>query len=141
MVDDYLFIEPLLVERINAEVPGLKAVLTATEMAEILETRQITPAVHVVYLGDGKPAGPAKATRVTQMWAAVVAVHHADPKGDGAGARRIAGPLIAKLLRALSGWVPHPIVTPLERSTPIPSRFSNGYGYYPFVFRAQFVFK
>ena len=147
MVTDYLFMEPLLVERVKASVPGLKAVLTAPDMAAMAEQAQITPAAHVIYLGDeigtgiGDQGTLGKTQIVTQLWAVVLAVYYADPSDSGFGSRRLAGPLIADLLRGVSGWTPEGNVKPLTRGQPAQARYANGYGYYPFVFRAQFVFK
>ena len=70
----------------------------------------------------------------------VIAVYHADPVDTGYGNRRLAGPLIAALLRGLSGWTPDSTIKVLARGQPVQARYANGYGYYPFVFRAQFVF-
>ena len=43
-------IEQALVERLKAEMPNVH-VLTATELSEVDEARQPTPAVHVIYNG------------------------------------------------------------------------------------------
>ena len=58
MVSDYLFIEQLLIDRVTAVVPDLKAVLTASDLAAMEEAMQITPAAHVIYLGDETGTGP-----------------------------------------------------------------------------------
>ena len=143
---DYLFLEPLLVERIQASVAGLKAVFTASDLAAMEEQAQIAPAAHVIYLGDETGSGPGqqgtmgKTQIVTQQWAVVIAVYYADPADTGYGNRRLAGPLIAALLRGLSGWTPQDTVKALTRGQPVRAHYANGYGYYPFVFRAEFVF-
>jgi hypothetical protein len=146
LVTDYLFLEPVLVERIKANVQGLKAVLTASDLAAMEEQAQIAPAAHVIYLGDETGIGPGqqgtmgKTQIVTQLWAVVIAVYHADPADTSYGNRRLAGPLIASLLRGLSGWTPQDTVKALTRGQPVRTHYANGYGYYPFVFRAEFVF-
>lgn len=146
MVTDYLFMEPLLVERVKARVTGLKAVLAASDLAKMAAQAQISPAAHVIYVGEetgngtGDQGTMGKAQLVTQLWAVVIAVYHADATDTGSGNRRIAGPLIAELMRALSGWTPEHNVKALTRGHPVQAHYANGYGYYPFVFRAQFVF-
>lgn len=146
VVTDYLFMEQLLIERVKVMVPGLKAVLSAPDLAAMEESAQITPAAHVIYLGDETGTGPGdqgtmgKVQAITQLWAVVLAVYYADPKDTGYGTRRLAGPLIADLMRGLSGWTPQNAVKALTRGRPVQARYANGYGYYPFVFRAQFVF-
>jgi hypothetical protein len=147
LVTDYLFLEPLLVDRIKTQVQGLKAVLTAADLAAIAEQEQVAPAAHVIYLGDEIGTGPGdqgtlgKNQMVTQLWAVVVACYYADPADTGYGNRRAAGPLIASILRSLSGWTPDGAVGVLMRGQPIKAHYANGYGYYPFVFRANFFFK
>ncbi|MFV9611925.1 hypothetical protein ACNUI0_33835 [Pseudomonas aeruginosa] len=60
---DYLFLEPLLIERIRSEVPGLAIVSGVPDLAALSEQDQPAPSVYVVYLGDemgarvGAPGG------------------------------------------------------------------------------------
>ncbi|MFO6256192.1 hypothetical protein ACLBWF_34730, partial [Pseudomonas aeruginosa] len=49
---DYLFLEPLLIERIRSEVPGLAIVSGVPDLAALSEQDQPAPSVYVVYLGD-----------------------------------------------------------------------------------------
>ena len=56
-VTDYLFLEPLIVERVKASVAGLRGVFTAPDLAAMAEQAQITPAAHVIYVGDETGAG------------------------------------------------------------------------------------
>ncbi|CDM42388.1 phage tail terminator protein [Ectopseudomonas oleovorans] len=145
--DDYLFLEPLLVERIRAQVPGLADVLAIPDLASLDEDGQVSPSVYVVYLGDdtgsGAPhqGGARKIQTVTQNWAAVLHVYYADATGRGEGARREAGPLLGKLLTELTGWMPDGCTTPLARAPrQAPVAYSNGHFYYPLVFEASFVY-
>ncbi|HBO1061283.1 hypothetical protein IPC1288_05375 [Pseudomonas aeruginosa] len=144
---DYLFLETLLVERIRAEVPGLQDVSGVPDLATLDEQRQGSPCVYVVYLGDeigtgaSHQGGSRAIQTVTQHWAAVLTLYYADAQGDGQGARREAGPLLGRLLKALTGWVPDQGVTPLARSPQAsPVSYSNGFFYFPLVFTANFVF-
>ncbi|RUI34546.1 hypothetical protein [Pseudomonas aeruginosa] len=144
---DYLFLEPLLVERIQAEVPGLANVSGLPDLATLEELSQVSPCVYVIYLGDEIGAGAdhqggSRAIQtVTQHWAAVLTVYYADAQGDGEGARREAGPLLGQLIKALTGWVPEQGVGPLARSPQAsPVSYSNGYFYFPLVFTARFVY-
>ncbi|MFZ6872865.1 phage tail terminator protein [Undibacterium sp. Di27W] len=143
-IDDYLFIEKPLIARVKEEMPGLQGVYACANLADLATQQQITPAAHVIYVGDDPSTSPqgtlGKTQAVIQLWAVILAVYDADPKNTGEGARRIAGPLIASLLRAVCGWKPDDTVKPLVRSRPVPPHYANGYGYYPFVFKAEFVF-
>ncbi|MFZ2999829.1 MAG: hypothetical protein WA071_05850 [Undibacterium umbellatum] len=145
-INDYLFIEQPLIARIKEKMPDLQGVFACANLVDLANQQQITPAVHVVYVGDqigttSKDQGNfGKVQQVAQLWAVILAVYHADPNNTGEGARRMAGPMIASLLRAVSGWTPDACVKPLVRSNPVPPHYANGYGYYPFVFKAEFVF-
>lgn len=144
---DYLFLEPLLVERIRAEVPGLASVSGVPDLATLNEQSQLSPSVYVIYLGDqiGTGADAQGGTRniqmVVQNWAVVLTVYYADGVGDGEGARRLAGPLLGRLLKALTGWAPALDVGALARSHQgAQVSYSNGYFYFPLVFTARFVY-
>lgn len=144
---DYLFLEPLLVERVRAEVPGLALVGGVPDLATVADQQQATPAVYLIYLGDELSAGPqaqggqGRVQTVTQLWAAVLALYCADASGEGVAARREAGPLLGQLLKTLTGWIPRPDVTPLtRRQGPAEVAYVDGYFYYPLVFQASFVF-
>ncbi|MCP8465193.1 hypothetical protein NK553_14670 [Pseudomonas sp. ZM23] len=144
---DYLFLEPLLVERIRAEVPGLASVDGLPDLATLDDQRQATPCVYVIYLGDqidtgASAQGGSRAVQfVVQHWAAVLTVYYADAQGDGQGARRLAGPLLGRLLKALTGWVPALDVAALARSSQVAQvGYANGYFYFPLVFTARFVY-
>ncbi|MGU1009931.1 phage tail terminator protein, partial [Pseudomonas aeruginosa] len=51
------------------------------------------------------------------------------------------GPLLGRLLKALTGWVPDQGVSPLARSPQAsPVSYINGFFYFPLVFTANFVF-
>jgi hypothetical protein len=147
LVTDYLFLEQLIVDKLKADVPGLKGVFSSPDLATISGQQQITPAAHVIYLGDETGSGPGdqgtmgQVQTITQLWAVVIAVYFADAHNTGAGTRRLAGPLITSMLDAMSGWTPQDTVVPLTRGRPINAHYANGYGYYPFVFRAKFVYK
>lgn len=144
---DYLFLEPLLVERIRAEVPGLAAVSGLPDLSTLDDQSQVSPSVYVIYLGDqvgtgAQAQGGARAIQtVAQHWAAVLTVYYADAQGDGEGARRLAGPLLGRLLKALTGWKPSADVDALARSSQVAQvSYRNGYFYFPLVFTARFVY-
>ena len=56
---DYLFLEPLLVERVRSELPGLALVGGVPDLATVAGQQQASPAVYLIYLGDELAAGPA----------------------------------------------------------------------------------
>ncbi|MBX6761994.1 hypothetical protein ISE73_33745, partial [Pseudomonas aeruginosa] len=109
---DYLFLEPLLIERIRSEVPGLAIVSGVPDLAALSEQDQPAPSVYVVYLGDeigtgaDHQGGRRAIQAIGQQWAVVLVVHYADSSNSGEGARREAGPLLGRLVKALTGWAP-----------------------------------
>lgn len=138
---DYLALEPLIIERIDDTVAGLKVVTGVPDLAAVGAGQQVTPAVYVIYLGDQPGEQQGNAQVVTQLWAAVLTVYYADADGSGEGARRIAGPLLGRLLPALAGWKPRKDITPLKRvATTTPAEYADGFGYFPLVFAASFVY-
>ncbi|MBH8636462.1 hypothetical protein I5J65_32130, partial [Pseudomonas aeruginosa] len=78
---------------------------------------------------------------IGQQWAVVLVVHYADSSNSGEGARREAGPLLGRLVKALTGWAPAIDVAPLARSArQSPPTYASGYFYFPLVFTARFVY-
>ncbi|WP_418314613.1 phage tail terminator protein [Pseudomonas aeruginosa] len=56
-------------------------------------------------------------------------------------APREAGPLLGRLVKALTGWAPAIDVAPLARSArQSPVTYASGYFYFPLVFTARFVY-
>lgn len=138
---DYLALEPLLVERIRAEVSGLKTVQGVADLASLSPRQQVTPAVYVIYLGDAVGQSAGNAQPVDQIWAVVPTVYYADAAGTGEGARRIAGPLIGRVLAALTNWTPRIDMKPLRRvQSNTPAEYADNYGYFPLLFSTGFIY-
>ena len=139
---DYLALEPLLVDRITTELAGhLKAVQGAADLASITIKQQTVPAVYVIYLGDSVGQASGNAQPINQIWAVVLAVHYADATGTGEGARRIAGPLIGRLLAALNNWKPRQDINNLRRvQSNTPAEYADNFGYFPLLFSSGFVY-
>jgi hypothetical protein len=142
---DYLVLEDLLVERLKDKLPELKEVLTAMDLSGVQKQRLSNPAAHVIYLGDdvgqgaGSQSGSGSAQAVTQQWMVVLVVKFAGTVSSGKGNRETAGPLIAKLLQALSGWQPAAPLTALKRINAPKVGYENGFAYYPFAFKTTHV--
>jgi hypothetical protein len=129
LTDDYLAAEPHLIELLE-QVEGIRKAYSSTDLAEMKERSQVTPAVHVIYRGDRIPlqAQGGAVGHVTQTWAVVLAINLRQ--------KERAGVLLARLVKTLSG-----VVTPLgplnRVNAPQPS-FRPGFGYYPLAFEIKF---
>lgn len=146
-MDNYLFLEQPLIDRIESEVKGLKVVAGRTDLASLADVKQIVPAVYVIYLGD-KLADDTQhqgnrrtVQQVTQNWAAVLAVNPADGQKDGKHARQQAGVLLAQLIKALTGWRFSDALTPLARAAgTTTANYVGSFCYYPLIFKTSFTF-
>lgn len=133
LTDDYLAAEPELITLLG-QVDGLRKVYGTTDLAELKERSQITPAAHVLYWGDSVPdtVQGGNLTHVTQTWLVVLAINLR--KKDEAG------PLLARIIQTLSGA--QASLGPVLRVNPTakPS-FNGGFGYYPLAFNIKFRIK
>ncbi|CQR43720.1 conserved hypothetical protein [Thiomonas sp. CB3] len=137
MAESLTAIEPQLVARLQSRLPqtgaGKVHVLTAAELANLSESTQPSPAVHIVLSGmtvaESRPDG--KAARLTQTWLAVIAVRNLASGKTGAAARADAGQLAGTVAAALTGWQPLSARKPLQLVTPPGAGYSAGYMYLP----------
>lgn len=142
---DYLFFEPLFVERLLAETTGFIEVTGAAGLAQIVGDSVPAPAAYVVYMGDvvselpGATGGHlARQQYITQLWAIVICIYHADGRGLGEAMSNTAGPLISNTITALCGWQPVKSCRPVRRHPQqLQTKYENGYGYYPLIFQVQ----
>lgn len=142
MLEDYLCAEQLIIERLRQQIPDLRAVLAAADLADLTEAQQTTPAVHVIYDGDrlGDSAGRGAGQMVYQRWLTVVTVRSARGQRSGAGAREVAGPIITEVIQSLAGWAPSDAHQPLVRvSAPRPHYSAGGYAYIPLAWETRIV--
>ncbi|MDR8523477.1 phage tail terminator protein [Shewanella fidelis] len=139
--DDYLvagdalsqLLAPLLANK------SLKKVYQANELSDVDERSQITPAAHLLYVGDALPdsAQGGTTSQIKQTWLVILAcrlsVHE-----------RSAGELLTQSLRAIAGKnivINGQTLGPFLRSnSPIKPRFSKSHGYYPLAFTVQLRF-
>lgn len=139
MTDHYLSAEGYLIEQLKAKVPGFKAVLSAADLAGVLEAAQQTPAAHVLYWGErlGDSTGRGRAQMSYQQWLIVIATRNASTQRTGEAARNEAGPLIDAMLSALQGWAPAN-GQPLQRIPgPKAAYTRGGFAYFPFLFETR----
>ena len=110
LTDNWLAAEPLLVERLKAEVTALRGVYRAADLDALSQQSEgagsATPSAHVFYLGDtfvadqdGSNAGEMEV--LDQVWG--IALVASNARGSAA-VRTALGPLISATQRAIAGW-------------------------------------
>lgn len=143
-VTDHLMAEPLLIERVKSQVNGLRAVLSAADLAGVTAAQQLTPAVHVLYMGDQVPTGEGdrgwtgRPQKIIQQWMAVVAVRNARTQRTGAAAREDAGPLLSQLIAALAGFQLADELQPLKRIAAPKPAYDASWAYFPTQWTTEF---
>lgn len=118
----------------------LKKIYQANELSEVDERSQITPAAHVLYMGDGvdETAQGGNSYQVKQTWLVVLACRlsiHERPAGE----------LLVSLLNAVVGKsikVDGQMLGPFVRvNSAVKPRFTKSHGYYPVAVSVKLRFK
>lgn len=140
--DNFLALEPLLVERLNEQLADLSPkvrVLHAVDLAGVTEDQQVTPAVHLLYRGyrivESRHDG--QAARIEQTWVAVVATRNMRALRTGEAARADAGVIARRVLGALMGFKPSATSKPLRPVDGPEAGFTAGFQYLPLAFVAE----
>ena len=143
---NFLHLEPEIVQRLQDQLAALRPavhVLTAADLTDVTEDKQLTPAVHVVFDRyrpvEARPDG--RAVRVEQTWMVVVAVRSTRALKTGDDARGRAGVLAHHVLQALQGWQAPSALKPLQLAAAPKGGFSAGYQYLPLCFTAEVLSK
>ena len=142
--NNFLALEARLVELVKQAVVGISPavhVLTAADLADVKESAQRTPAVHIIYGGYRIAEDQVTAWRLVHKWYAVVVVRHVGTQRTGTAARAAAGPLLSRVLGALAGASVPGASRPLEWITPPGPEFRAGVQYLPSAFTAETIFR
>ncbi len=133
-----LLIQARLKQALAGQTPVVH-VLTAAELAGVVEEKQLVPAVHVVYGGwrTKESRSDGKAARAEQTWLAVVAVRNVRGLAAGDDARLQAGELGLLVAQALMGWHAPGMATPLKIADGPGADFRPGFVYLPLAFTAD----
>lgn len=138
----FLSAEPLFVARLTERLADLDPrphVLTAPDLAGVTEEQQLSPAVHIVYLGSAlsQETGDGLITQIEQTWLTVIAVRHVASIRSGDAARADASVLLDAVWAALAGWRPSDDLRRLRPATPPRSGYTAGFGYYPLAWTTR----
>lgn len=116
---DYLFVGPLIVARLLAQVPNLPAEHVETP-DQVLQADNRPLVAKVMWAGDrfdqgetGRARGGAS-QQVHQRWLVAIGVNN--PAADPAGRNTATGPWLSRVHTALAGWTPEGAARPLMRA-------------------------
>jgi phage gp37-like protein len=146
MAGNFLALESELVARLKEcladQVPPVY-VLTSSELADVAEEKQLTPAVHVMYQGyrPVETRSDGAISRVQQTWLAVVATRNTRNLVSGGDARQEAGALAGLVSGALMGFNPASAAKPLMLAAAPSAEYSGGHQYLPLAFTTELVLK
>lgn len=141
--NDFMAMEPELVQRIQVAVTGLKPavhVLTTADLADVREEQQKVPAVHVIYGGYRVVGTQGAKWMLAHKWLIVAAVRNVAQGQSGAAARREAGQLSALATAAVAGESLAGAIRPSALVTPPPARYSKGFQYLPSALEVETIF-
>lgn len=141
---DFMALEPRIVDLVKQAVAGMSPavhVLTAAELADVQESRQLTPAVHVVYGGYRILEDIGLAWRLEHTWYAVTVVKSAAQIRSGAAGRQNAGQLAARVALALAGAAIEGAAELLNLISPPAPSYSAPHTYMPTAITAVTHFR
>lgn len=141
--NDFMALEPRLVEAVRAAVAGMTPavhVLTAADLADVLESQQKTPAVHVIYGGYQITEDRGTSWMLEHTWYAVAAVRNVAAVRTGKAARRDAGVLAARVMRALAGASVAGATKTLKLVSPPAAHYQSGFQYLPSAVLVETIF-
>ncbi|MBF0263607.1 MAG: hypothetical protein HQL97_17415 [Magnetococcales bacterium] len=132
---DYFALEPLIIARLREKLTDI-SIRSTWGAPKIHETTDLPPAI-LLFLEDDQPGSVVEngaCQKIEQTWLCLVVVN--DPGNE-------AGPLISRVIRALSGWTPAEsrfAAFKRVRSNFSPDCSANGVYYFPLAFSTSFVF-
>lgn len=137
-------LEPVLLARLREYLSDLRPsvkVMTADDLEGVEESKQFTPAVHLIYqtygVNESRPDGTQ--ARITQPWLVVVATSRKKAIRAGDAAREDAGAIAMRVCAALMGFRPTGSSKPMQLVSPPDAGYSAGFMYLPLAFEAEMI--
>ena len=142
IIQDYFAVEPVLVDRIQTDMPELVEVNTPFTIEAMLEGSNNAPSVSVIYFDDrvSESVGNGSSATIFQQWLVVLCIRDAGAQLQNTNSlRKEADPFIRKLLDALQGFNPQIAGYRMFKRANSPVRIgsSPGFAYFPFMFEIQ----
>ncbi|MDO9094437.1 MAG: hypothetical protein Q8R98_04290 [Rubrivivax sp.] len=118
LLDDYLFVGPLMKRRLELQVPDIPVDVCETA-DQILAADKRAQLLQVMYAGDRfVESDDGRASRASQVvhqrYLVCVALNHVGQEKDSRHLR--AGPLMSLVHKALAGWTPDGAARPFVRA-------------------------
>ena len=142
--NNWLALEPHLLALIAQAVQGMSPavhVLTSADLADVKESAQKTPAVHLIYGGYRIAEDLGTAWRLAHKWYAVVVVRNVATQRSGQAARQDAGPMVTQVMGVLAGAQVPGATRALTLATPPPASYRAGHQYIPTAYEAETIFR
>lgn len=139
-IDDYFAPSQGIIDRLKSEIPEVcDRVFSMAELENSKESQQITPAIHVIHVGDNicSRTGNGEVQMFDQEYFVILAIRNASSVLTGEAARGDAGKILVKMLKALQGFSPAPGCDPLKRTNAPSPGYNAGYGYFPLAFTTR----
>ncbi|MCB0252572.1 MAG: hypothetical protein KDI55_02470 [Anaerolineae bacterium] len=130
--------EDLIIDRLDSALDGKIRIKTAADMAAIEETKQVVPAIYVVYAGfePTRSTGGGAIQEVEHTFYVVVAVSNKSDKVEIG--RKKAEWMIDETIKALAGLRLEAGFQPLLlKSAPQPVYSDEDYAYFPLAFATR----
>lgn len=135
---DYLFIAPLLQQRLLDRVPDIPVDVCETA-EQVLAADRREQVLIVMYAGDRFDTGEAGRARggasqvVQQRWLVMLALNHVGKPADARHAK--AGPLLSRIHAAVAGWEPAGAQRAFRRAnSPLSPTLTKAKAVYPLGF-------
>lgn len=142
-LDDFLILESLIRARIEERLPELeRKVRLVNDPSDVIQKA----AAVTVWIAPGitrmETDRSGRALDCLQRWQVILAVRNVSRIRSGRPARSQAGPIVSRLLDALSGWQPGSPFGPLRAVTPQAAPFADqGVFFYPLEFETRFAYQ
>lgn len=115
-------------------------VATRQEMTQIIEGKQVTPALYVIYAGEVVQDSSRTQTLEAHRFYVVLTVKNAADQRTAGMLHTAAGIYLPRVKSALKDFTPQGTTGPLKQVTPPAPYYSSGFAYFPLMFEAQVLF-
>lgn len=145
LLADYLFLGPLIEERLRDQLPFAAPVESIEAMSQAIDAAEMRElVVYVMWGGDrfntterGRAGGGAS-QQLFQRWITWIRVAN-ESQADRAARNRAAGPVLSAVHKALAGWTPSGALSQFVRTQGPAPDYRPASGLYPLAFEINMV--